>query len=793
MIRSRNLGKIVVPVRTPAPPFTSGTDPVSGNVGNNPLKAEYSTPPGLSDPWSIRYECLETEVLGRSSSTLVTQGFDHEQKSFVALKKSIAATTAIEDFARIVRFSQQLPTHPNLLQIRDFHPATRTFVTELMAGNVQQYFGDQPLPPGVLADLLAQGLSALEVIHGLGRWHGAVRPVNLFWDASLGLRLSDARGFEPGSNSLTPLDFAHVSPEELEPALFGPAGERSDLYSLAASLLHTVLGRGFEHIGSPGRPTLKSCAVDWRSWHVSPNTRFPSVRDLCQELDSKTATLLDRMLHKRPEERPDSAADALAELSHSPSKRGSKEKRVPNLVMPPTKDKEPVVQPVSSVPLGRAVTVVAGPGSRVHGTQPKVAKNTTAQLLDSAWMRRARLLSQRRDFQIGLGGVLVLAMLVLPNLFPRHTPPSTLVVHTQVGAQVSVFDAKERLVAHRVATANTDAPRTLSNEAEVRDASPPHPLADGMGVVRIELASGTYSLKATCDGYEKAETETAIDSATESPILDLTLKPLEPVQPRARPKESVVVKIQVFPPHASVMLERASDDGKLGDAPVPRCSKIIATSPVAAKEWQYELINREKYRVHVAADRFASQEMTFLADRGMPLDVRLEPIRTVLLITKPESAIPYLNGVPMTRETGSLFWSHNIASDVKDFSIVVSDGESQTIPNSIQVEENWSWPHTLESVELEVKPATGIQFGSIPEGGQIYVDKRFVGNAPMQLPLEVGEYEVEVRLPGYLSWRGPLRVDKGTKWFEAKLRPDACGNGSCAPSYFLPRPFASLP
>jgi PDZ domain/PEGA domain len=62
-----------------------------------------------------------------------------------------------------------------------------------------------------------------------------------------------------------------------------------------------------------------------------------------------------------------------------------------------------------------------------------------------------------------------------------------------------------------------------------------------------------------------------------------------------------------------------------------------------------------------------------------------------------------------------------------------------------------------------------VNFASVPDGAEIYVDDNFVGDAPATLKLNSGKHIIVVRESGYQDWQRELVISGGTVNLNAKL------------------------
>jgi hypothetical protein len=170
------------------------------------------------------------------------------------------------------------------------------------------------LAPALVRQVLIGALEALAPLHRQGLLHGAVKPNNLFVDGSgqvlladgLGLSLSAKRIVYPAP--LTPEEEKYLAPEWAD-----TVGAAADLYSLGLALLELLLAGDFELLF----PQVLGRAIAWTEWHRSER-QLPPVKTLVPSLPRDLASVLDRLLRKRPEERYPSAVEALESIRPAP-------------------------------------------------------------------------------------------------------------------------------------------------------------------------------------------------------------------------------------------------------------------------------------------------------------------------------------------------------------------------------------------------------------------------------------------------------------------------------------------
>lgn len=238
-----------------------------------------------------RYELLEE--IGRGGAGTVYRALDREIGRVVALKTlrdADAGPAARERFLREARLAARLE-HPHIVRIldageRDGRPY---YTMPLLQGSPLR----GPLAPGRACALLAAVARAVAHAHATGVVHRDLKPENVLLcpggpvvtDFGAARAPDDVRLTETGELLGTP---AYMAPEQIAGRAH-EAGPKADVYALGAILFELLIGR----LPYEAESLLELSA---RVLH-EPVPEAP-------ELDPTLASILQRCLAKKPEERP---------------------------------------------------------------------------------------------------------------------------------------------------------------------------------------------------------------------------------------------------------------------------------------------------------------------------------------------------------------------------------------------------------------------------------------------------------------------------------------------------------
>ncbi|MEO9932175.1 serine/threonine protein kinase [Rhodopirellula bahusiensis] len=266
--------------------------------------------------------------LGKGGMGMVYLGEHNVMKRQMALK--ILNSDASRDERRIQRFQEEARAsaqldHPNIVRAYDFNQSNGKLyiVMEYIDGiDLHQVVArDGVMSIAAAVDAMYQATGGLSHAHERGIIHRDIKPSNLMLRSDGVVKVSDmglARigwsesSGESGKRRLTgTADF--VAPEQ---ALNSHSVDaRADIYSLGCTLFFLLTGR----------PPFKGDTVAQRlaKHQTAP---IPDVRKLRPDCPAPLASLLVRMMAKKPADRPPSAVDLIGQFDRIRRTAGLKQK-----------------------------------------------------------------------------------------------------------------------------------------------------------------------------------------------------------------------------------------------------------------------------------------------------------------------------------------------------------------------------------------------------------------------------------------------------------------------------------
>ena len=221
-------------------------------------------------------------------------------------------TTFVRRFLQEARAAGQL-NHGGIVHINDVgeQQGVFYFVMELVDGrNLKEILADDDqFPVARTVTILIQVCHALRHAHGRGIIHRDIKPENIMItvdgtvklaDLGLAKRMSDQTGGITHTGSILGTPF-YMAPEQAKD--FSKVDERSDIYSLGVTAYRMLTGR----VPFCGRSLIEVMikAIDGKK---------TPVRHLRPEIPESLERLVDKMMHKLPENRYNNVEEILEEL-----------------------------------------------------------------------------------------------------------------------------------------------------------------------------------------------------------------------------------------------------------------------------------------------------------------------------------------------------------------------------------------------------------------------------------------------------------------------------------------------
>lgn len=259
--------------------------------------------PGMFGPYQL-FKCL-----GKGGYGATYRGIEKFLKRPVAVKviRSSCAKNeqVVEDFFREARILASL-NHPNVAHVYSLgvHKEQPYIVMELVGGGrMDRLFRTKPLDETKALDIAIDVAEGLIATHEKDLVHGDVKPSNILLDESGTAKLVDfgmvRLGGDASTEGLAGTPY-YISPEQAQNQKID---FRSDMYSLGATLFHSLTGRPpFE--GQTVREVIvarlekpvpnlsafrtdlcpETCATIARMMAVNPDDRYPTYQDMLSGL-----------------------------------------------------------------------------------------------------------------------------------------------------------------------------------------------------------------------------------------------------------------------------------------------------------------------------------------------------------------------------------------------------------------------------------------------------------------------------------------------------------------------------
>jgi len=250
--------------------------------------------------------------IGQGAMGAVYKATQISMDRIVALKilreNLVADREFVRGFLNEARTAGKL-NHPNVVRVHDFGEAGGVyyFSMEYVNGQtVEEVLGrDGKIPVKRALEMTRQVADALNHAHGLGIIHRDVKPQNIMVDRRGQVKLTDlglaranrGKSTDDGPIMGTPY---YMAPEIARDRRYD---QRSDLYSLGASLYHMVTGR----VPFDGPDSITVIGKHVKEPLTSPRKLDPGI-------PAKVSELIELLMAKNPSLRPSSAGDVTSRI-----------------------------------------------------------------------------------------------------------------------------------------------------------------------------------------------------------------------------------------------------------------------------------------------------------------------------------------------------------------------------------------------------------------------------------------------------------------------------------------------
>jgi serine/threonine-protein kinase len=298
------------PAPTPAAPAAPAVPAPVAEARSGEDDTEAATTLSFAAGATVAKRYKIVDVVGRGGMSIVYEAQDLELHETVALKLFTQPTNeeAIERFKQEIRLARQL-IHDNIIRVYDLGTTlgARFLTMELLVGEDLHAKMTRGISLREGCNLLAQACDGLDVAHRMGVVHRDIKPENLFVTDQNILKVMDfGIAKQMRQQGLTMAGMVVGTPEYMAPEQahghmqVTPA---ADLYSIGIIMYALATGQ---------LPFRHDEFVPLLLMHVSQAPVPPRrLNSLCP---APVEALILRLLSKRAEERPASAADVAAQL-----------------------------------------------------------------------------------------------------------------------------------------------------------------------------------------------------------------------------------------------------------------------------------------------------------------------------------------------------------------------------------------------------------------------------------------------------------------------------------------------
>ncbi len=265
------------------------------------------------------------EELGRGEDSVVNRAWDLALSRDVAIKQLAAEPESaggpadrqrIDQFLGEASFLAQFE-HENVLRIHTVDQERGWIVMELMKGSLSSQIAGEPMKPDAVRSVMRQMLGALDFLHQKAKVHGSVRPSNILINDQGTVKLSDFEASSRDSELRVPNGSKKYLAPELIRSDFGDFGPALDLYCLGFTALELLTGKKFDSLFPGTGEGAIDADVAWLRWHSSDDAMKP-VKEIAPKIPDDLARVIDKLLLKPVDQRPQTAAEVLNLLDDVP-------------------------------------------------------------------------------------------------------------------------------------------------------------------------------------------------------------------------------------------------------------------------------------------------------------------------------------------------------------------------------------------------------------------------------------------------------------------------------------------
>jgi serine/threonine protein kinase/formylglycine-generating enzyme required for sulfatase activity len=373
---------------------------------------------------------------GRGGMGAVYKALHPQFKKYVAIKEissELASNPEFQrGFEREVEILAQLPSHPNIVTVRDalVSDGQLFLVMDYIEGStLRDLVTHDGIAPERAVKLLDQILSGLEAIHCCGIVHRDLKPSNILIDREgipyiSDFGIAESVGMSPSEQTRGTPEYA--APELLDPELRrGGTEQQIDVYALGIVGYEMLLGENrfrveFSEIYNTNR---KERPERWLLWHTDLSTAARNLNDIDTAIPRPLANVVQGMMAKDVNARyrnvSEARRDLTACLTSLPDSRGRRSGQPPDdATVPLDQLRGGGAKPVRPTPPPQQI--VRTPRREGPGREPPLEEAASANSPRAPERSRGGGRNvPRRVWWIGgaAAAVVVVAVMLVPSLF----------------------------------------------------------------------------------------------------------------------------------------------------------------------------------------------------------------------------------------------------------------------------------------------------------------------------------------------------------------------------------------